>query len=72
MFIIFYYIWFIDTENLCSILFLKEKMTRFWHLKLFISLTLKYAPHLTVLKINKRWGRLLEETQYLKFILDII
>ena len=25
----FHYIWFIDSENLCFILILKEKMTRF-------------------------------------------
>ena len=37
----FRYIKFIDSENVCFILILKEKMTRFWHLILFISLTLK-------------------------------
>ena len=37
----FHYIWFIDSENLCLILILKEKMTKFWHAILFISVTLK-------------------------------
>ena len=37
----FLYIWFIDSENLSFILILKEKMTRFWHLVLFIFQTLK-------------------------------
>ena len=35
--------WFIDSENLCFILILKEKVTRFCHLILFISLTLKIS-----------------------------
>ena len=38
----FNYIWFMDNRNLCFIPILKEKMTKFWHLVLFISLTLKY------------------------------
>ena len=37
----FHHIWFIDSEKLCFILSLKEKTTRFRHLILFISLTLK-------------------------------
>ena len=37
----FHYIWFIDRENLNLTIILKEKMTRFWHLILFISLTWK-------------------------------
>ena len=37
----FHHIWFIDSEKLCLILSLKEKTTRFRHLILFISLTLK-------------------------------
>ena len=40
-FVFFRYIWFIDSENLYFILILKDKMTRFWHLILFISLILK-------------------------------
>ena len=40
----FHYMWFIDSKNLCFIFILKEKMTRFFHLLLFISLTLKQAP----------------------------
>ena len=40
----FHYIWFIDSENLCFIFILKEKMTRFRHLILFTSLALKLAP----------------------------
>ena len=27
----FNYIWFIDSKNLCFILILKQKMTKFWH-----------------------------------------
>ena len=34
----FHNIWFICSENVCLILILKEKLTRFWHLILFISL----------------------------------
>ena len=37
----FHYIWFIDSENLCFILILKEKMTIFWRLILFTSQILK-------------------------------
>ena len=33
--------WFIDKENLCFILIVKEKMIWFWRLILFISVTLK-------------------------------
>ena len=57
----FHYIWFINSENLCFILILKEKMARFWSFILFISLILKLYKHLTVSKLNKRRGRLLEE-----------
>ena len=40
----FHYIGFIYSENLCFVLILKVKMRRFWHLILFISLTLKKVP----------------------------
>ena len=37
----FHYVWFIDSENVCFIHILKEKMARYWYLILFIPLTLK-------------------------------
>ena len=37
----FFHIWFIDDENLCFVFIFKEKTSRFLHLILFISLTLK-------------------------------
>ena len=39
--IIFHYIWFNENKYLFFIFILKEKMTSFWHLILFIFLTLK-------------------------------
>ena len=38
MFRFFYYVWFNDSEDLCFIVILKEKITRFWHLILLLSL----------------------------------
>ena len=59
----FHYIWFIDSENLYFILILKEKMTRFWHLILVISLTVKYFQKF-ISKFCKRRGHLWEEIWY--------
>ena len=65
--IICHYIWFIENKNLCFIFNLKQNMTSFWHLILFIFLTLKEVPpsfmHHTYKLRNKRHG-LLEEIRY--------
>ena len=55
---LFYYIWFIDSENLCSILILKNsyKVLKFniVHFPNFeISASLELAPHHTVSKFRK-------------------
>ena len=42
----FHYIWFIDQENLYFILILKDKMARFLHLILLISLNLETSASL--------------------------
>ena len=71
----FHYIWFIDSENLCFILILKENMTRFLtfnivHFPNFeISASLLLAllsnkRRTSVSKFNKRRGLLLEEIRY--------
>ena len=64
--------WFIDIKTLCVIFILKEKMTMFCHLILFICLLFNssrgHTSHFQNLIITRAGVGLLEETRYLKII----
>ena len=53
MFSFFHYIWCIDSEHLCFILFLKEKMTRFQHFIIIIITFIQYMKQVKNYKSHK-------------------
>ena len=74
IFTFFHYIWFIDNENLFHFYFERKNdkvlTINVFHFPYFeISASLKLAPHVTVLKFNKRRGALIRgNTVYKDFL----